>query len=78
VWLRLDEDERNTLSIFEQIKIAKGNYLIPVSELVDWSYSNAELSIKHFNGARQISIEASNAFPDQPISEVIEEIEHRV
>jgi multidrug efflux pump subunit AcrB len=58
-----------------QVKIKKGNLLIPLAELASWSFVKSSNSIKHFNGMREIAIEGSNANPALPIQPVIAEIE---
>lgn len=78
VWLRLDEEKRNRISSLTEVKIKKGDYLIPLSELANWSFTSSNTSIKHFNGAKEISIEALNANPDLPIAPVIDKIEGEV
>ena len=78
VWLRLEEEKRNQISSLQEVKIKKGNYLIPLPELASWYYTSSNTSIKHYNGAKEISIQASNANPSLPISPVIEELENNV
>lgn len=78
VWLRLDEEKRNRISSLTEVKIKKGDFLIPLTELASWSFTSSNTSIKHFNGAKEISIEALNANPALPISPVIDQIEGEI
>jgi multidrug efflux pump subunit AcrB len=78
VWVRLNEEEREKLFSLNEVKIKKGTLLIPLKELATWSYSSSSNSIKHYNGMKEISIEASNANPDKPIAPVITEIEEQI
>lgn len=78
VWVRLKEEERNKILSLNEVKIKKGSMLIPLSELATWSYSSSSNSIKHYNGMKEISVEASNGNPEKPIAPIIEEIENQV
>jgi multidrug efflux pump subunit AcrB len=78
VWVRLKEQERDRIFSLNEVKIRKDKQLIPLTELATWEYSKASNAIKHYNGMREISIEASNATPSKPIGPVIDEIKENI
>ena len=75
VWVRLDQEQRNQLFSLQNVKIKKGDFIIPLTELASWNYTSASTSIKHYNGAKEVLIEGSNASPTLPMAPIITEID---
>jgi multidrug efflux pump subunit AcrB len=69
VWVRYPESDRSLMSQFDEMKIkTPDGKAYPLSELVNYKVGRGVVDIKHFNGAREILIEADLA--DQTASPV--------
>jgi len=79
VWVRFAEEERNTLSNLNQLRIRTPNGSeIPFSEIAQYTVDRGTVSINHLNGRREIRIEADMADPKASAVDINAEIEERV
>ena len=65
VWVKYPKEDRNYISKLEAMKVktAQGEQY-PLSELVDYKIERGPVDIKHYNGAREIMVEAEMVDPD--------------
>jgi len=62
VWVRYPESDRSSLSQFERMKIrTPAGQLYPIGQLIDYTIERGEVNIRHFDGAREIRIDADQA-----------------
>lgn len=60
VWVRYPEQDRKSLGQLDEIKIKTlNNQLIPLRELIDYDIKRGEVSIKHYDGVREIVVDAA-------------------
>lgn len=74
VWVRYPKAGRLNLGQLETMKIktAKGEY--PLTELVSYNIERGPVSIRHFNGSRELRVEADLVDPDMPLPPILEQI----
>lgn len=74
VWVRYPKTDRLTIGQLENMKIktAMGEY--PLSELADYTIERGPVSIKHFNGSREVRVTADMLSPLDPVPPVLEKI----
>ena len=74
IWIRLPSEDRETIGQLEKLKIrsAQGEYSL--SELANFNISRSPVSINHFNGKREIRVEAEMKDPKASVPEVLERI----
>lgn len=59
VWVRYPESDRSSLGQLEKMRIrTPGGQLYPVGQLIDYTIERGEVNIRHFDGAREIRIDA--------------------
>ena len=75
VWVRYPKTDRMNLGKLEKMKIKTlaGDY--PLSELAEYTIDRGPVSIKHFNGVREVRIDADLLNPYDPVPPIIEKIE---
>ena len=78
VWVRYPKDDRLTLGQMENMKIktARGEY--PLVELADYHLERGPVSIRRFNGSREIRVEAETVDPYAPVPEILAQIETEI
>lgn len=60
VWVRYPEKDRKSLGQLDEVKIkTNSGQLLPLNELVTYSIERGEVSIKHFEGVREIRVDAA-------------------
>ncbi len=79
VWVRYPENDRLTISQLESMKIkdATGNEY-PLLELADYTIERGVININHFNGKREIRIEADLVDPYEPVPPIIEKVRNEI
>ena len=79
VWVRYPEEDRLTISQMESMKIkdAAGNEY-PLRELADYSIERGVININHFNGKREVRIQADLVDPYEPVPPIIEKVESEI
>ncbi|MCP4521373.1 MAG: efflux RND transporter permease subunit [Cytophagales bacterium] len=78
VWVRYPISGRTNIGQLENIKIKVQNKQYPLSELVDYTIERGITKIIHYNGYKQINVEASLANPNNSATEILSEIEETV
>jgi multidrug efflux pump subunit AcrB len=78
VWIRYPKSDRINLGQLEsmRIKTAMGEY--PLSELATYSIDRGPVSIKHYNGSREIRVDANVVSYDTPVVPIQEKIENEI
>ncbi|MCB0380035.1 MAG: efflux RND transporter permease subunit [Flavobacteriales bacterium] len=60
VWVRYPEEDRVSMGQLDNVRIkTMTGQLIPLKELVEYEIERGEVSIKHFDGVREIRVEAA-------------------
>lgn len=79
VWVRYPEEDRLTIAQLESMKIkdAAGNEY-PLQELADYSIERGVININHFNGKREIRMEADLVDPYEPVPPIIQKVEQEI
>jgi len=78
VWVRYPKTGRLTLGQLEEMKIKTPMGEYPLSELAEYSFERGPVSIKHFNGSREVRITADMEDPDEPVPPVLEKIKAEI
>ncbi len=78
VWVRYPKTDRMSLGQLEamRIKTPAGEY--PLSELATYTIDRGPVSIKHYNSAREIRIDANVVSYDTPVVPIQEKIENEI
>ncbi len=76
VWVRYPAESRETLGQLEnmRIKMADGKE-IPLSEVASYTIDRGIVDIKHFDGSREIAVEAELEDPNSSPVEIIEKLQ---
>ena len=79
VWVRYPEEDRLSISQMESMKIKdpQGNEY-PLLELADYQVGRGVININHFNGRREVTIEADLVDPYEPVPPIIEKVETEI
>ncbi len=75
VWVRYEKEDRSSLGSLANVKITSrtgGEYTL--SNIADFSIDRDQISIKHYNGAREVNINADMADADAPAKDIVDEI----
>ncbi len=75
VWVRLPETDKTTLENLDKLKIRRGTEEYPLSELADYTIKRGLVEIKHFQGQREIVIEAELTDINAPTPSIVANIE---
>ena len=78
LWIRFNEDERNSFSTLEHMKIQTARGVFPLKELVDFTIDNKVMSINRKNGSKIIEIEGELASSNSYSSDIISEVENNM
>ena len=78
VWVRYPKSGRLTLGQLEEMKIKTPMGEYPLSELAEYTFERGPVSIKHFNGSREVRITADMEDPDEPVPPVLEKIKAEI
>ncbi|MCB9249954.1 MAG: efflux RND transporter permease subunit [Ignavibacteriales bacterium] len=78
VWVRYPQEDRLTIGQLEKIKIktAAGEY--PLSELVSYTIERGPVSIKRYNAAKEVRVEADLVDPYAPVPPILERVKNEV
>lgn len=74
VWVRYPKSDRINLGQLENMKIKTITGEYPLSELAEYTIERGPVSIKHFNGTREVRVEADLLNPYDPVPPIIEKI----
>ena len=78
LWIRFNEDEKNSFSSLENMKIKTEKGIFPLSELVKFQIDNKIVSINRKNGSKIIEIEGELASNTSYSSDIISEVENKM
>jgi len=78
LWIRYDEDEKNSFSSLETMKIKTAKGIFPLNELVNFDIDNKIVSINRKNGSKIIEIEGELASNTSYSSDIISEVEQNM
>lgn len=78
VYVRYPKEDRMNVGRLEQMKIKTpaGNY--PLTELVDYTIERGPTSVKHFNGKREVRVDADTEDPYEPVPPLLQKIERDI
>ncbi len=79
VWVRYPEQDRLSVSQMESMKIKdpQGNEY-PLTELADYNVGRGVININHFNGKREVTIEADLVDPYEPVPPIVEKVKTEI
>jgi len=78
VWVRYPKSDRLTLGQMENMKIKTSAGEFPLIELADYNLERGPVSIRRFNGSREIRVEAETVDPYAPVPELLDQIETEI
>ncbi|MCB9236248.1 MAG: efflux RND transporter permease subunit [Bacteroidia bacterium] len=75
VWVRYPESDRVSIGKLEEMKIkTPDGRQIPFLEVADYEIGRGIVNINHFNGSREIRVEAEVAVPNTPVPPILAEV----
>jgi multidrug efflux pump subunit AcrB len=79
VYVRYPESDRSSLSQLEKMKVrtASGN-LYPISQLIDYTIERGEVNIRHFDGSREIRIDADQTDAYASTTEILSKVKKEI
>jgi len=79
IWVRYPEEDRITIAQLESMKIKDpaGNEY-PLQELADYTMERGIMNINHFNGKREVRLEADLVDPYEPVPPIIQKVEQEI
>lgn len=79
VWVRYPEEDRLAISQMESMRIRDGqDNEYPLRELADYGIERGVMNINHFNGKREVRLEADLVDPYEPVPPIIEKVEAEI
>ncbi len=75
VWVRYPKSDRVTRGQMEKMKIKTAAGVYPLIELADYHMERGPVSIKRYNGSREIRVEAETIDPYAPVPEILDQVE---
>ncbi|MCD6180092.1 MAG: efflux RND transporter permease subunit [Bacteroidales bacterium] len=78
VWVRYPQSDRLNLGQLENVKIKTFAGEYPLMELVDYTITRGPVSIKHYNAAREVRVDAEMSDLYAPVPPVIKRINETV
>lgn len=78
IWVRYPKSDRLTLGQMENMKIKTSSGEYPLIELADYHLERGPVSIRRFNGSREIRVEAETVDPYAPVPEILNQIETEI
>jgi len=75
IWVRFPREGRNKITQLEDLRIrtAEGN-LVPLTEIAQFEIKRGIVKIQHYNGYKEILVEASQKDPNSPLGAINDEI----
>jgi len=74
VWVRYPKSDRINIGQLEDMKIKTFDGEYPLSELATFNIERGPVSIKHFNGSREMRVDADLVNPYDPVPPLLEKI----
>ncbi|MGQ8335956.1 efflux RND transporter permease subunit [Sunxiuqinia sp. A32] len=78
VWVRYPKEDRQHIGQMERMKIKTTQGEYPLLELVDYEMRRGPVSIKRFNGKREIRVNAELVDPDASVTEILDQVRDEV
>lgn len=79
VWVRYPEEDRKSLAQLEKMRIrTPGGQSYPIKQLVDYDIERGEVKISHFDGSREIRIDADQTDAYASTTEILASIRKEV
>lgn len=78
IWVKYPEDERQTIGQLENVKILTPTGEYRLKELVDFDFQRNPVSIKRYNGRKEVRVEAETVDPDEPLQPVMAMLEEEI
>lgn len=79
IWVRLRPEDRVSLSQLDNMKIiTNSGKQFPLNELVKYDFKRELTTIKHYNGAREVTVEASLLNPDTPLDDITSQVNDEI
>ena len=78
VWVRYPREDRQSIGQLEKMKIKTALGEFPFSELADYSIERSPVSIKRYNGLREIRVEADVVSKEESVTDLLASIEKNI
>ncbi|MDC1068648.1 efflux RND transporter permease subunit [Candidatus Kapabacteria bacterium] len=78
VWVKLDKNDRSSLSSFEDLRIRTNSGEFPLDELVNYTIKRGSIVINHIDGAREITISAELKDPNSETNLINQKVRNEV
>ncbi|MCP4155183.1 MAG: efflux RND transporter permease subunit [bacterium] len=78
VWVRYPKSGRKSLGQLETTKIKTPKGEFPLTQLAAYSIKRGPVSIKHYNGAKEIRVEADLVDPYTPVPPILEHVKQNI
>jgi len=79
VWVRYPQSDRSSLGALEKMRIrTAGDQLYPIGQLVDYEIARGEVNIRHFDGSREIRIDADQADAYASTTDILANVRNNV
>lgn len=79
VWVRYPLEDRMSLGLLEDMRIkTPAGLSVPLKEVADYSLKRGEVSIRHYDGRREILIEADLIDPYASVPELLQDVRKEV
>ncbi|WP_281615582.1 efflux RND transporter permease subunit [Flammeovirga sp. SubArs3] len=78
IYVRYKKDNRNTLGDLERMRIRTADGMYPLSQLADFNVTRGPVAINHYNGEKEIRVEAFLLNAGDPVVPIIEDMEKEV
>jgi multidrug efflux pump subunit AcrB len=78
VWVRYPKSDRINIGQLEDMKIKTFTGEYPLSELATFEIERGPVSIKHFNGSREMRVDADLVNPYDPVPPLLEKIRNDI
>ncbi|KXX72520.1 efflux RND transporter permease subunit [Flammeovirga sp. SJP92] len=78
IYVRYKKENRNTLGDLERMRIRTVEGLYPLSLLADFNVTRGPVAINHYNGEKEIKVDAYMLNAQDPVIPIIEDLEKSV
>ena len=78
VWVRYPPGDRRQIGQLENMKIKTASGEFPLTELVTYNLERGPVAIQHFNGKREMRIDADLVDPYEPVPPILEKISNEI
>ncbi|MCF8302722.1 MAG: efflux RND transporter permease subunit [Bacteroidales bacterium] len=78
VWVRYPEEGRQYLGQLEETRIKTPNGDYPLNEIADYHIERGPVNIEHFNGEREVRVDADMVDPYAPVPPILERIQKNI